>query len=191
MADTLSKMRGRSFERAPIVNTVHVFNWVLNHDDCYNYVGTSSGDMQDRLDKFATQHPVLQAWHSQSTWRLLFDHADDYERTAYEDNSVLNWFRGILQTDGGLDASKMTLEWCSNVLRMVTPHMWIDRALIQQGRPSGARGGGRRHGNQRCLQGCAEGRTGVGRSRARPPSCAAGGKREDTDMNSQLPTPNS
>src|SRR5262249_1212819 len=28
LADTLSKMRGRPFERAPVVNTVHVFNWV-------------------------------------------------------------------------------------------------------------------------------------------------------------------
>ena len=45
---------------------------------------------------------------------------------------MLNWFRGILQTDGGLNASKMSLQWCSNVLRMVTPHMWVCRALIQQ-----------------------------------------------------------
>jgi hypothetical protein len=45
---------------------------------------------------------------------------------------VLNWFRGILQTDGGLDASKMSLAWCRNVLRMVTPHMWICRALLEQ-----------------------------------------------------------
>lgn len=132
MADTLSKMRGRPFERAPIVNTIHVFNWVLNHDDCYRYVGTSIGDMKDRLDEFAVRHPAIQAWHSQFTWRPLFDHADDYERTVYEDHSVLNWFRGILQTDGGLNASKMSLEWCSNVVRMVTPHMWLCRALIQQ-----------------------------------------------------------
>ena len=132
VADTLSKMRGRPFERAPIVNTIHVFNWVLNHDDCYRYVGTSIGDMKDHLDEFAARHPVLQAWHSQCTWRPLFDHADDYERTVYEDHSVLNWFRGILQTDGGLNQPKMSLEWCSNVLRMVTPHMWVCRALLQQ-----------------------------------------------------------
>ena len=132
LADTLSKMRGRPFERAPVVNTVHVFNWVLNHADCYRYVGTSIGDMKDRLDDFAAQHSVLQAWHGQCTWHPLFDHADDYHRTVYEEHSVLNWFRGILQTDSGLNASKMSFEWCSNVLRMVTPHMWLCRALIQQ-----------------------------------------------------------
>jgi hypothetical protein len=132
VADTLSQMRGRPFQRKPIVNTAHVFNWVLNHADCYEYLGTSIEDMQARLDTFAVMHPVLQAWHSQSTWRPLFDHADDYHRTAYEENSVLNWFRGILQTDGGLNASKMSQEWCSHVLRFVTPHMWIARALLDQ-----------------------------------------------------------
>jgi hypothetical protein len=132
LADTLSKMRGRPFERAPIAHTVHVFNWVLNHADCYGYVGTSIGDMKDRIDTFAALHPVLQAWHGQYTWQPLFDHADDYHRTVYEDRSVLNWFRGILQNDAGLNASKMSIAWCSNVLRMVTPHMWICRALMQQ-----------------------------------------------------------
>jgi hypothetical protein len=135
LADTLSKMRGRPFDKAPIVNTVHVFNWVLNHADCYGYLGTSTGDMKDRLDDFVAQHPVidvLQAWHSQCTWRPLFDHADDYQRTVYEDSSVLNWFRGILQTDGGLNTSKMSLQWCRNVLRMITPHLWVCRELIQQ-----------------------------------------------------------
>jgi hypothetical protein len=53
-------------------------------------------------------------------------------RTVYEENSVLNWFRGILQTDSGLNASKMSLQWCRNVLRMVTPHMWVCRALLEQ-----------------------------------------------------------
>jgi hypothetical protein len=88
--------------------------------------------MQDRVDGFAARHRVLQAWHSQCTWRPLFDHADDYHRTVYEDSSVLNWFRGILQTDGGLNNSKMSVEWCRNVLRMVTPHLWICRAPIEQ-----------------------------------------------------------
>jgi hypothetical protein len=132
VADTLSKMRGRPFERAPVVNTIHLFNWVLNHADCYRYMGTSIDDMKDRIDDFATRHPVLQAWHSQYTWRPLFDHADDYHRTVYEEHSVLNWFRGILQTDSGLNASKMSLQWCRNVLRMVTLHMWVCRALLQQ-----------------------------------------------------------
>ena len=31
-----------------------------------------------------------------------------------------------------MDASKMSLQWCRNVLRMVTPYMWMSRALIQQ-----------------------------------------------------------
>jgi hypothetical protein len=132
LADTLSKMRGRPFDRAPVAHTVHVFNWVLNHTDCYGYMRTSIGDMKDRIDNFAARHPVLQAWHGQSTWHPLFDHADDYHRTVYEECSVLNWFRGILQTDGGLNAWKMSLQWCRNVLRMVTPHMWIGRALMQQ-----------------------------------------------------------
>ena len=135
VADTLSKMRGRPFDRAPVVNTIHVFNWVLNHADCYSYLGTSIGDMKDRIDDFVAQHPVidvLQAWHGQSTWHPLFDHADDYHRTVYEENSVLNWFRGILQNDSGLNASKMSLQWCRNVLRMVTPHMWVCRALLEQ-----------------------------------------------------------
>jgi len=132
VADTLSKMRGRPFDRAPVVNAVHVFTWVLNHANCYRYLGTSIDEMKDRLDDFAAQQPVLQAWHSQCAWQPLFDHADDYHRTVYEENSVLNWFRGILQTDGGLNASKMSLHWCSNVLRMVTPHMWICRGLLDQ-----------------------------------------------------------
>ena len=132
VANTLSTMRGRPFERAPVVNTVHVFTWVLNHADCYSYLNTSTVDMKDRIDEFAAQRPVLQAWHSQCTWRPLFDHADDYHRTVYEDHSVLNWFRGILQNDGGLNASKMSLQWCRNVLRMVTPHMWLCRALLEQ-----------------------------------------------------------
>ncbi len=125
-------MRGRPFDTAPVVNTVHVFNWVINDADCYRYLGTSIGDMKDHLDDFAARHPVLQAWHSECTWQPLFDHADDYHRTVYEEHSVLNWFRGILQTDGGLNASKMSLQWCRNVLRMVTPHMWVCRPLLQQ-----------------------------------------------------------
>jgi len=135
MADTLSRMRGRPFDPAPVVNTVHVFNWVLNHADCYGYLSTSIGDMKDRIDEFAAQRPVidiLQAWHGQSAWHPLFDHADDYHRTVYEEHSVLNWFRGILQNDSGLNTSKMSLQWCRHVLRMVTPHMWVCRTLFQQ-----------------------------------------------------------
>ena len=131
-ADTLSRMRGRTFDAAPSVNTVHLFNWILNHAECYGYAGTSIEDLKGRLDSFAAGHAVLQAWHGQHTWQPLFDHADEYHRTIYEEHSVLNWFRGILQTDSGLNASKMSVQWCSNVLRMVSPHMWICRALIDQ-----------------------------------------------------------
>jgi hypothetical protein len=42
------------------------------------------------------------------------------------------WFRGILQNGGGLNEQKMSLQWCRNVLRMVTAHMWIGRALLDQ-----------------------------------------------------------
>ena len=132
LADTLSKMRGREFEKAPVARTVHVFEWILNHPDCYSRLNTSIDEMKNRLDDFASRHSPLQAWHGQHAWQPLFDHADEYRRTVYEDNSVLNWFRGILQTDGGLDASKMSLQWCTNVLRMVTPHMWMCRALMDQ-----------------------------------------------------------
>ena len=132
LADTLSKMRGRPFEKAPVAQTVHVFNWVLNHTDCYGYLRTSIADMTQRIDDFSAQHSVLQAWHSQYTWHPLFDHADDYHRTVYEDSSVLNWFRGILQTDGGLNNWKMSSQWCRHVLRMVTPHMWVCAALVEQ-----------------------------------------------------------
>jgi hypothetical protein len=89
-------------------------------------------DMKERLDDLASRHPVLRAWQGQCTWRPLFDRADGYERTVYEDHSVLNWFRGILQYDGGLNAWKMSVQWCRNVLRMITPHMWICRALMEQ-----------------------------------------------------------
>ena len=73
VADTLSKMRGRPFERAPVVNTVHMFNWVLNHEDCYRYLGTSIDDMKDRIDEFAAQHPgtagMAQPVHVAPTFR--------------------------------------------------------------------------------------------------------------------------
>jgi hypothetical protein len=121
--------------RSKNLNEIAVRLWTapsLNHADCYSYLGTSVGDMKHRIDDFATEHAVLQAWHGQHTWQPLFDHADDYHRTVYEEHSVLNWFRGILQTDSGLNASKMSLQWCSNVLRMVTPHMWVCRALLKQ-----------------------------------------------------------
>jgi hypothetical protein len=140
LAEQTGEVRIHAEKRMTQRATVHVFNRVLNHADCYRYLGTSIGDLKDRIDDFVAQHPVLQAWHSQCTWHPLFDHADDYHRTVYEENSghtayvglsraapassVLNWFRGILQTDSGLNASRMSLQWCRNVLRM-------DRAALE------------------------------------------------------------
>lgn len=132
MANTLSKMRGRAFEKVKHENTLHVFTWVLNHADCFEYLQTSISDMKKQLDDFAAVQAPLQAWYAESSWIPKFDQADNYHRTVYEESSVLNWFRGILDSDGGLNDSKMSLQWCSNVLRMVTPHMWLCRQLIEQ-----------------------------------------------------------
>jgi len=132
MANTLSKMRGRAFEKVKHENTLHVFTWVLNHADCFDYLQTSVSDMKNQLDDFAATHAPLQAWYSESAWIPNFDQADNYHRTVYEESSVLNWFRGILDSDGGLNDSKMSAQWCKNVLRMVTPQMWLCRQLIEQ-----------------------------------------------------------
>ena len=86
-------------------------------------------DMEKQLDGFATEQLPLQAWISQCTWIPVFDRAGSYERTAYEDASVLNWFRGITGDGGGLNDKKMTALWCGNVLRMVTPRLWLCRHL--------------------------------------------------------------
>jgi hypothetical protein len=132
MSDTLSAMRGRPFSILTLGGTGHVFKWVTNHEDCYEYLGTSVGDMEHQLDTFAAQRQPLQGWSSQCTWIPVFDQADSYERTAYEEASLLNWFRGIFSNGNGLDQGKMTAQWCCNVLRMVTPHMWLCRNLINQ-----------------------------------------------------------
>jgi hypothetical protein len=47
--------------------------------------------------------------------------------------SVLNFFRGILREQQcGLMDRRMTAQWCGNVLRMVTPHMWLCGNLFDQ-----------------------------------------------------------
>lgn len=130
--ETLSAMRGRPLETLPLGGTWHIFKWVINHPDCYSYFATSATAMEQQLDSFAAEHSPLQAWSSQCTWKPEFDSADSFERTLYEESSVLNWFRGILKNDTGLNSAKMTAPWCSNVLRMVTPQMWLCRKLIQQ-----------------------------------------------------------
>jgi hypothetical protein len=128
----LAAMRGRSFEALAPGATWHVFKWVINLGDCYQCLQTSVGDMEQQLDSFAAQWSPLQGWSSQCTWIPLFDRADSYERTAYEDAGVLNWFRGILASGPALNPGKMTAQWCSNVLRMVTPRLWLCRNLIDQ-----------------------------------------------------------
>ena len=131
-AETLGIMRGRPFDTLEPGDTWHVFKWVINHEHCYKYLGTSAGDMEQQLDSFATERRPLQAWNSQCTWIPAFDRADSYECTVYEDASVLNWFRGILPSGYGLNGPKMTAQWCANVLRMVTPRLWLCGNLIDQ-----------------------------------------------------------
>jgi hypothetical protein len=130
-ADTLRAMRGRPFDSLEPGDTWHVFKWVTNHGDCYRDLKTSAADMERQLDSFATAQQPLQGWASQNTWIPAFDRASDYEQTVYEESSVLNWFRGII--DGyGLCSVTMTAQWCGNVLRMVAPQLWLCRNLIDQ-----------------------------------------------------------
>jgi hypothetical protein len=132
IADTLGVMRGRPFDILALGGTWHVFKWVINHEDCYKYLGTSALDMEQQMDSFAAGRLPLQAWSSQCTWIPAFDYAGSYERTVYEETSLLNWFRGILSDGGGLNGEKMTAQWCGHVLRMVTQRLWLCRNLIDQ-----------------------------------------------------------
>jgi hypothetical protein len=130
---TLGKMRGRRFTDMMQGDTLHIFNWVIADDDCFEYLDTSVNDMTARIDAFAAACAPLQAWHGQATWIPRFDQADGYEATPYEDMSVLNFFRGILlEAPYGLKDRQMSAPWCRNVLRMVTPHMWLCGNLVAQ-----------------------------------------------------------
>jgi len=133
MALTLGKMHARSFDGVICGETLHLCNWVINHDQCYRYLETSIDKMKGSLDVFAGERRPLQAWHGQHTWIPTFDRADGYAATIYEDMSVLNFFRGILhEHPSSLTDRRMTAEWCANVLRMVTPHMWLCGNLLEQ-----------------------------------------------------------
>ena len=89
--------------------------------------------MKGKIDALAAGCSPLQAWHGQSTCIPFFDQADGYEATIYEDMSVLNFFRGILlEQQYGLKDRRMTAQWCGNVLRMVTPYMWLCGNLVEQ-----------------------------------------------------------
>jgi hypothetical protein len=133
MALTLGRMRGRKFAGVTHGDTLHVYNWIVNHDECFQYLETSVDDMKEKMDAFVAECSPLQAWHGQYTWIPVFDRADGYESTIYEDMSVLNFFRGILlEPPYGLQDRRMTAQWCENVLRMVTPHMWLCGNLVEQ-----------------------------------------------------------
>jgi hypothetical protein len=130
MAKTLTAMRGRPFAEEAYRSTLHAFQWVTNHSDCYEYLKTSPSDMAQQIDTFAARNAPLQAWHGQCTWVPLFDQAARGQFTPYENASVLNWFRGVV--GGGLHRKLMSAQWCSNVLRMLTPQMWLCRNLMDQ-----------------------------------------------------------
>ena len=130
---TLAKMRGHEIDGFTAGHTAHLFTWVINHDDTLCYLGTSLDDMKARLDALVATCPPLQAWHGAATWIPVFDLADGWEETCYEAMSVLNFFRGILlEQHCALTERRMTAEWCANVLRMVTPHMWLCDTLVRQ-----------------------------------------------------------
>jgi hypothetical protein len=131
MAQTLTVMRGRPFAEEAYRSTLHAFKWVANHADCYEYLKTSTGDMARQIDRFAAENSPFQAWHGQCTWVPLFDQAAHGQFTPYENVSALNWFRGVA-AGGGLHRKLMSVQWCSNVLRMLTPQMWLCRNLMDQ-----------------------------------------------------------
>jgi len=131
MARTLSVMRGRPFSGETYSGTLHAFEWVTNDAECYESLKTSASDMAQGLDWFAAGNAPLQAWNNQCTWVPMFDQAKHIKGTLYEDHSVLNWFRGV-EGGGALYRRRMSVQWCSNVLRMLAPHMWLCRNLIDQ-----------------------------------------------------------
>ncbi|MFL5267834.1 MAG: hypothetical protein ACJ8AH_14760 [Stellaceae bacterium] len=133
LAMTLSKMRSRTVSEVAQGHTVHLFSWVINRAECLRHLNTTLDDLKARLDALAFEHAPLQAWHAQATWIPVFDRAESYEGTVYEEMSVLNFFRGILhEHQHGLKDWRMSAAWCSNVLRMVTPHLWLCRGLVEQ-----------------------------------------------------------
>jgi hypothetical protein len=133
LAMTLGKMRGRTFAPVARGETLHLYRWVTNHPACLEFAGVSTDSMQQDLDAFAAAHRPLQAWYSEAAWLPVFDTASDYEDTVYEDYSVLNFFRGILHGEQlSLKALRLSAGWCGNVLRMVTPHLWLGSGLSAQ-----------------------------------------------------------
>jgi hypothetical protein len=133
LAATLGKMRGREFTQVEPGHTAHLFDWVLNADACWQALGRSAIDMKARLGEKAADASLLQAWHQDATWIPVFDRAEDYESTAYEETSALNYFRGILVGHKhGLKDWLMTAQWCANVLRTVAPLMFLCAGIASQ-----------------------------------------------------------
>jgi hypothetical protein len=133
LAMTLSKMRGRPFAPVAPGQAIHLFRWVTNHPGTHAFAGTTLARMKQNLDELAVAHCPLQAWHGEAAWLPVFDRADGYEDTVYEDYSVLNFFRGVLHGEQlSLRALRLSAGWCGNVLRMVTPHLWLGPSLAAQ-----------------------------------------------------------
>jgi hypothetical protein len=133
LAATLGKMRGRPFPDLEPGHAAHLFEWALNAEASWQAIGGSATDMKARLAQLALGPSLLQAWHQQATWRPVFDRAEDYEATAYESASLLNFFRGILHGHQlGLMAWRTNAAWCGNILRTVAPEMWLSRGLVEQ-----------------------------------------------------------
>ena len=133
LAMTLGKMRGRVFAPVAAGETLHLYRWVTNHPACLAFAGVSTDSMMQDLDALAAAHRPLQAWHGEAAWLPVFDTAGDYEDTVYEDYSVLNFFRGILHNEQlSLKALRLSAVWCGNVLRMVTPQLWLGPDLAAQ-----------------------------------------------------------
>jgi hypothetical protein len=133
LAMTLGKMRGRAFAPVARGEALHLYRWVTNDPACLAFAGASTDSMKRDLDGLAAAHRPLQAWHGEAAWLPVFDTAGDYEDTVYEDYSVLNFFRGILHGEQlSLKALRLSAGWCGNVLRMVTPHLWLGPGLAAQ-----------------------------------------------------------
>jgi hypothetical protein len=133
LAMTLGKMRGRAFAPVVLGEALHLCRWVTNHPACLAFAGVTADSMKQDLHALAAAHRPLQAWHGEAAWLPVFDTAGDYEDTVYEDYSVLNFFRGILHNEQlSLKALRLSAGWCGNVLRMVTPHLWLGPDLAAQ-----------------------------------------------------------
>jgi hypothetical protein len=126
-------MRGRAFGSVEPGAAIHLYRWVTNHPACHEFAGASPSEMAKALDDLAAARHPLQAWFGEAAWLPVFDRADDYEDTVYEDYSVLNVFRGVLHGEQlSLKQLRLSAGWCANVLRMVSPHLWLGANLAAQ-----------------------------------------------------------